>query len=45
MELLHAAFHDPTVLDPHKTPVALTEGAAGQFGRLADALRNKTTGK
>jgi hypothetical protein len=39
MEVLHAVFFEPEMLNPSVTPVALTEGAARQFGRVADDLR------
>jgi len=41
LEVLHKLFTDPNSLRPDQTAVGVTEAAAGQFGQLADGLRQR----
>ena len=41
LEVLHKLFTDPNSLRPDQTAVGVTEAAAGQFGQLADWLRQR----
>ncbi len=41
LEILRKVFTDPAALRPEQTNVGITEAAAGSFGQLADALRQR----
>ncbi|MFH1108381.1 MAG: DNA methyltransferase [Planctomycetota bacterium] len=41
LEVLDKLFTDPNSLRPDQTAVGVTEAAAGQFGQLADGLRQR----